>query len=128
MVISQIRDIMWSHVGLVRTESGLLEAMTQLRDLEISGAVQTQQGQNMLTVAQLIAMAALARQESRGAHFRADYPEPADAWTHGSVWTLTALESFPADAAAALPNTNDTPPCDRAQHISPSAPPRRIPA
>lgn len=92
-VISQIRDIMWAHVGLVRTESGLVEALGQLDELDMSGAVQTQRGQNMLTVAQLIAMAALARKESRGAHFRADYPESVAAWAHGSVWTLKGLES-----------------------------------
>jgi L-aspartate oxidase len=93
VVISQIREIMWAHVGLVRTESGLVEAIEQLHGLELSGAAQTRRGQNMLTVAQLIAMAALAREESRGAHFRADYPEPSEAWAHGSVWTLNALES-----------------------------------
>jgi L-aspartate oxidase len=98
MGINQIRDIMWAHVGLVRTESGLVEAIEQLHGLDVSGAVRTRRGQNMLTVAQLIAVAALAREESRGAHFRADYPEPAEAWAHGSVWTLNALASRKACA------------------------------
>jgi L-aspartate oxidase len=98
MGINQIRDIIWAHVGLVRTESGLVEAIEQLHELDVSGAVRTRRGQNMLTVAQLIAVAALAREESRGAHFRADYPEPAEAWAHGSVWTLNALESRKACA------------------------------
>jgi L-aspartate oxidase len=93
VVIRQIRDIMWAHVGLVRTESGLVEAMGQLHELDTVGAVRTPRGKNMLTVAQLIAMAALAREESRGAHFRADYPEPVGAWAHGSVWTLNALHA-----------------------------------
>ncbi len=86
MVISQIREIMWSHVGLVRTASGLTEALGQLHALSMSNAIRSQKTQNMLTVAQLIAMAALAREESRGAHFRDDYPNPAAAWAHGSVW------------------------------------------
>jgi L-aspartate oxidase len=91
--ISQIRDIMWAHVGLMRTESGLIEALGQLHELAMGGAVRTSRGQNMLTVAQLIAMAALAREESRGAHFRADHPEPAETWARSSVWTLKALEA-----------------------------------
>ncbi|ETW96338.1 MAG: hypothetical protein ETSY2_46605 [Candidatus Entotheonella gemina] len=92
-VISQIRDIMWAHAGLVRTELGLVEAIGQLHELEMTGAVRSQRGKNMLSVAQLIAIAALAREESRGAHFRADYPEAAEVWAHGSVWTLNALEA-----------------------------------
>jgi L-aspartate oxidase len=35
---------------------------------------------NMVTVARLIAEAALLREESRGAHFRTDFPEPRDEW------------------------------------------------
>ncbi|PON14969.1 L-aspartate oxidase [Candidatus Entotheonella serta] len=89
VVVSQIRNIMWTHVGLVRTASGLVEALGQLRELE--DKVKTRKGKNMLTVAQLIATAALAREESRGAHFRIDYPAPTKVWAHGSVWTLKAL-------------------------------------
>jgi len=96
-VISQIRNLMWAHAGLVRTESGLVEAIEQLHELDMAAAVQTQRGKNMLTVAQLIAMAALAREESRGAHFRADYPDAVEAWAQGSVWTLKALESEKAN-------------------------------
>jgi len=36
--------------------------------------------QNMLTVARLMILAALAREESRGCHFRSDFPEPRDEW------------------------------------------------
>ncbi|ETW97180.1 MAG: hypothetical protein ETSY1_23710 [Candidatus Entotheonella factor] len=93
-VIRQIRDIMWTDAGLVRTASGLADAIGQLHELEMTDAVRSQRGKNMLTVAQLIAMAALARKESRGAHFRVDYPEATGTWAHGSVWTLKALEAY----------------------------------
>jgi L-aspartate oxidase len=75
-LIQRIRTIMWEQVGLVRTESGLLEALQEFRDMAAAVAEsQAVEVRNMLTAAQLIATAALSRRESRGAHFRADYPE-----------------------------------------------------
>ncbi len=95
VVVSQIRDIMWTHVGLIRTESGLMDALGDLHELETARAARTQREKNMLMVAQLIAIAALAREESRGAHFRVDYPEPSISRGHRSVWTLKALYTQP---------------------------------
>ncbi len=67
-----IRDVMWSEVGLVRTADSLRHALgcfTQISRRLGPGASETH---NLLTVAGLVAKAALDRRESRGAHFRSD--------------------------------------------------------
>lgn len=67
-VVAEVRQAMWDEVGLVRTAEGLHSALRALsRDLPGSGETR-----NMITVARAVAAAALARPESRGAHFRAD--------------------------------------------------------
>ena len=56
---------LFAEAGIVRTEAGLRQLLVRLEDLPPSGEV---------LVAGLIARGALARVESRGAHFRADHP------------------------------------------------------
>ena len=75
---------MWRHVGLFREADGLQTALEVLerewrarigmRPATIDGC----RTASVLTVARLIARAALRRTESRGGHFRADYPERDD--------------------------------------------------
>jgi L-aspartate oxidase len=80
-LIQRIRTIMWEQVGLVRTEAGLVEARLEFRDMAAAIAKpKAADVRNMLTAAQLIVTAALSRRESRGAHFRADYPETDTLW------------------------------------------------
>jgi L-aspartate oxidase len=75
--IAEVRKIMWERVGLVRTGSGLWEARNRLLDLDktlrssIAGRVAAD-------VARQVVAAALRRSESRGGHYRADYPDPDD--------------------------------------------------
>ena len=81
-----IRDLMWKNAGLFRTRRGLADAVDELDALssarEPMGAGDTSMLDwrlfNLITVARLIAGAALRREESRGAHFRADFPEQDD--------------------------------------------------
>jgi len=69
---SAVRELMWSRVGLVRDAEGLEHALAELARLETqAGAAE----RNMLLAAKLIATAALERTESRGGHWRGDYPE-----------------------------------------------------
>jgi L-aspartate oxidase len=66
---------MWDRVGVVRTGSGLWEAHQRLLDLhdELSAGLD---GRTAEDVARMVVAAALRRSESRGGHYRADYPEP----------------------------------------------------
>jgi L-aspartate oxidase len=64
---------MWRDVSLRRDAKRLTEATETLRSLAASGPMDPETA-NMLLAAQLIATAALAREESRGGHFREDFP------------------------------------------------------
>jgi L-aspartate oxidase len=65
---------MWDSVGLVRTETGLRAALRTLDALASRLGEGEHAGRDFVTVARLVTTAALARAESRGAHYRADQP------------------------------------------------------
>lgn len=78
---SKLQNLMWDYAGILRDEKSLTTANDKLRalksDFKINGKCSNSKEyelQNMLTVAQLIIDSALKRKESRGAHFRKDYP------------------------------------------------------
>lgn len=81
---SLIQQIMWDKVGILRDAAGLSAAVDQLqaiaRPLQAPLRTMAQfQVANLATVALLVARAALAREESRGGHFRTDFPLRDDA-------------------------------------------------
>jgi L-aspartate oxidase len=72
-----IRDLMWRQVGLFRTRDGLREAVDVLSRAYAATSSQTAEEsrhRSLVTVARLIAHAALRREESRGGHYRVDCP------------------------------------------------------
>jgi len=72
--IEELRQVMWDRVGLIRTGDGLWDARTALIEMEhVLG--RTISGRNSFELGMLITMAALKRSESRGGHYRADYPD-----------------------------------------------------
>ncbi len=72
--IDDLRQVMWDRVGLIRTGDGLWEARNSILDMErVLG--RTISGRNAAELGLLMVMAALRRSESRGGHYRADYPE-----------------------------------------------------
>ncbi len=73
--IKRLRHIMTTRVGLVRTEQSLSLALDDIADLS-SAQTPSLDLLNLLVVAELVTRDALERRESRGGHFRADYPEP----------------------------------------------------
>jgi len=67
-----IQTIAWEKCGIVRSGEGLREACELLSQMKPEGP----ESRNLCAVALLIARCALARKESRGAHYRTDYPAP----------------------------------------------------
>jgi L-aspartate oxidase len=83
-VRKRVKRLMWERVGIIRSREGMGRALREFD--QIGRAPLAPQSRNFLTVATLIAHSALWREESRGAHFRSDYPERDDAhWRVHSV-------------------------------------------
>ena len=75
----QVRALAWELCGIIRTGEGLAAARRVLSAPGESPAADSLamfESRNIHTVALLIAQCALAREESRGAHFRSDFPSP----------------------------------------------------
>ena len=76
-----IRAVMWDYAGIARTARGLRTASERLADIGSRLPHGATEEQNMLQTAQLVVEAALLRKESRGGHYRADYPRAKRTWT-----------------------------------------------
>ena len=75
-VRKRVRRLMWERVGILRTRQSLARALSEFE--QIARAPLGAPSRNFLTVATLVASAALWREESRGAHYRADFPSRDD--------------------------------------------------
>ncbi len=100
---SELRRIMWEHVSLRRDLAGLMEAKGAVDALRNSMATQPEEDkmlyqwletENMLIVAELVIEAALQRRESRGSHWRSDFPEANEELAgHHYVFQVTQEQS-----------------------------------
>jgi succinate dehydrogenase / fumarate reductase flavoprotein subunit/fumarate reductase flavoprotein subunit len=91
-----LEDLMWEKVGVVRNGSDLESALVSLQELQQRAAGCSCEGLssttynakwneainavNLTSTAELIARSALTRTESRGAHYRSDFPEQDASW------------------------------------------------
>ena len=91
--LEQLRAIMTKYVGVVRSAKGLKSALAALRALE-AGPAGNSVLSNMILTARLITVAALMRKESRGAHFRVDYPTANPALQQRTFITLDDLNDL----------------------------------
>ncbi|MFA6170281.1 MAG: L-aspartate oxidase [Candidatus Margulisiibacteriota bacterium] len=90
-----IKTAMWNGAGIIRSQESLENTRLKLEKLEKDliypvGSVEELELKNMLLISKLIAKAALDRQESRGAHYRTDYPATDDKnWQKHLVYKKT---------------------------------------
>ena len=96
---NNLKKLMWEKVGIVRDEKNLNEALRQLQEMEkeLNNLKVENKAQyntelvtaleviNMVEIAILVVKSAILRRESRGAHFRSDFPESNDAWKRSIV-------------------------------------------
>jgi L-aspartate oxidase len=81
VIADEIRRVMWEYAGIDRSARGLelcLEALSDIESRLPDGA--TEEG-NMIATSCLIAESALLRRESRGGHYRRDFPRTKRKWT-----------------------------------------------
>ena len=89
-----LRSLTWRNCGIVRTGAGLSEALNQLNReiwMEPCATVADYELRNMHAVAQLIAASALGRCESRGGHYRSDFPSKSEAFQKHSVVSMAGV-------------------------------------
>jgi L-aspartate oxidase len=76
----RVREVMWRDAGISRTAKGLRTAVAELAEIEErlpSGATEEL---NLVQTARLIVEAAMRRRESRGGHYRSDFPRAKSGW------------------------------------------------
>jgi L-aspartate oxidase len=86
--IAQLRDLTWRHCGILRSAEGLELALRSLDAVTSTPvgrpAIAAIELRNVYELAGLIARSALWRRESRGAHYRTDYPEKSPSFERNS--------------------------------------------
>lgn len=83
----ELQQLMWDAAGIHRDGEGLRRAAAQLRRWKAAGSdVSDYETANLLTLARAVVGAALARRESRGAHYRRDYPDAVESFRHQLVF------------------------------------------
>jgi len=99
-VHDELRELMWSNVGIKRTAEQLQAAQVELerlheaaKKIRLNSAhtafhrqwVACLELENMIVTAKAIVVAALLREESRGAHYRYDFPKPVAEWEFRNI-------------------------------------------
>jgi fumarate reductase (CoM/CoB) subunit A len=103
---NKIKNLMWEKVAIVREEKILNEALGELQDMQkeldnLDVSDKKQYNTDLVTALEVINMveicilsvkSAILRRESRGAHFRSDFPETLDEWKKSIVLSKNKIE------------------------------------
>ena len=88
----ELQELMWDNAGIIRSEDLLNEALKKIKLLKNTfrqtkrcQSIEEYEYRNMLEVSELIVKAALDRKESRGAHYRSDYPNTYEVAEHSLI-------------------------------------------
>lgn len=116
----QFQDAMWAGAGVLRDRSRLEALARRLAGFRPSAGLSRRavEDRNLLTVGRAVTAAALHRTESRGAHFREDFPAPDPARARRTFWRLEPAPDGVVEAALTCAHTS----------IDMFDPPERIPA
>ena len=103
---NRIKNLMWEKVAIVREEKTLNEALKELQEMQkeldnLDVSDKAQYNADLLTALEVINMveiciltvkSAILRRESRGAHFRSDFPESKDEWKKSIIMSKNKIE------------------------------------
>jgi aspartate oxidase len=114
MLRAELRRLMYEKVGLQRDAHALQQGIAQFAEMALrvdalerepgdpashADIVQWAELRNLILVARLIAHAALRRQESRGAHYRVDFPDTSPHWLQRQAISIADLIAPKQDVA-----------------------------
>jgi len=76
--VSEVRSVLWTKVGVIRNGKHICEGLKRLNSIHLvcepAPSSKFHEARNILEVGRIITQSALAREESRGAHYRSDFP------------------------------------------------------
>ena len=104
----ELQEVMWKDVAIIRNQEDLMTALKRIKDLKgMLKDMKVPGGMNfnkdlqdaleaivMLEIAELVTKAAFLRRESRGSHYREDYPEISDNWKKSIVFNKNGRLRF----------------------------------
>jgi len=117
----ELQEMMQDLVGIVRVESEMESALGEIAKLKaravkagITGNREYNGGwhtvldlDNLLTVSEVITRAAIERKESRGAHFRDDFPDKSEEWAKYNIRVTKGADGEPAVERVPIKPLND---------------------